>query len=198
MVSNSISNSTNGTNGTNGTNSVNGHTVLSPLEVLVQDLNKNTTILNGYLRANKLPEPSFERDAPIINLSPDAPEEAQVAKEKLLSSTLQIFQLVSGPGGYLQNVITGIGTPRYVVPYHYMEILRWMSHFKIFELVPLEGKISYIELASKAGVSELRLKTLARIGMTNRLFAEPEPGFIAHSATSAALVTNTRFSNQRV
>ena len=79
-----------------------------------------------------------------------------------------------------------------------MEILRWMSHFKIFELVPLEGKISYTELASKAGVSELRLKTLARMGMTNHLFAEPEPGFIAHSATSAALVTNTRFSDQRV
>lgn len=79
-----------------------------------------------------------------------------------------------------------------------MEILWWMSHFKIFELVPLEGKISYKELASKAGVSELRLKTLARMGMANRLFTEPEPGFIAHSATSAALVTNTRFSDQRV
>ncbi|KAF5637636.1 bikaverin cluster-O-methyltransferase [Fusarium tjaetaba] len=194
MVSNGISNGTNGTNGTtingaNGTNGVNGHAALSPLEVLVQDLNKNTTTLNGYLRANKLPEPSFERDAPIINLSPDAPEEAQVAKEKILDSALQIFQLVSGPGEYLQNVITG---------YHYMEILRWMSHFKIFELVPLDGKISYTELASKAGVAELRLKTLARMGMTNHLFAEPEPGFIAHSATSAALVTNNRFSDQRV
>ncbi|KAI1039955.1 hypothetical protein LB505_006053 [Fusarium chuoi] len=191
MVSNGISNGTNGTNGTtaNGTNGVNGHAALSPLEVLVQDLNKNTTTLNGYLRANKLPEPSFERDAPIINLSPDAPEEAQVAKEKVLDSALQIFQLVSGPGEYLQNVITG---------YHYMEILRWMSHFKIFELVPLEGKISYTELASKAGVAELRLKTLARMGMTNHLFAEPESGFIAHSATSAALVTNNRFSDQRV
>lgn len=73
-----------------------------------------------------------------------------------------------------------------------------MSHFKIFELVPLEGKISYTELASKAGVAELRLKTLARMGMTNHLFAEPESGFIAHSATSAALVTNNRFSDQRV
>ncbi|KAI8721481.1 Methyltransf-2 domain-containing protein [Fusarium sp. LHS14.1] len=36
------------------------------------------------------------------------------------------------------------------------------------------------------------------MGMTNHLFAEPEPGVIAHSATSAALVTNTRFSDQRV
>ena len=79
-----------------------------------------------------------------------------------------------------------------------MEILRWMSHFKVFEFIPLEDKISYTELATKAGVSELRLKSLARMGMTNHLFVEPEPGYIAHSATSAALITNTKFSDQRV
>ncbi|RYP27843.1 hypothetical protein DL767_007491 [Monosporascus sp. MG133] len=184
MAVNGVTNSTNSV--TNGTN---GHiTGWSPLELLVRDLNKQTKTFTDYLRANGLPEPSFERDAPIINLPPQAPEEIQVAKEKLLDHALQIFQLVAGPGEYLQNVITG---------YHYMEILRWMSHFKIFELVPLEGNISYSELAAKAGVSELRLKSLARMGMTNHLFAEPAPGFIAHSATSAALVTNTKFSDQR-
>ncbi|KAI0115703.1 O-methyltransferase [Nemania sp. FL0031] len=162
---------------------------ISPLELLVQDLAKQTVRLTDYLQANKLPEPSFERDAPIINISSLAPAEIQVTKEKLLDNALQIFQLVAGPGEYLQNVITG---------YHYMEILRWMSQFKIFELVPLEGKISYSDLANKAGVSELRLKSLARMAMTNHLFAEPMPGFIGHSATSAALVTNAKFSDQRV
>jgi 6-hydroxytryprostatin B O-methyltransferase len=78
-----------------------------------------------------------------------------------------------------------------------VEILRWMSHFKIFDLVPLEGSIAYSELAAKAGVSELRLKPLARMGMTNHLFAEPTPGFIAHSATSAALVANPRLADLR-
>ncbi|KAI1826626.1 O-methyltransferase [Xylaria intraflava] len=186
MVSNGVKSVTNG--------DLNGHSqaqpnTLSPLEHLVQDLNKQTVRLSDYLQANKLPEPTFERDAPIINVSPQAPVEIQIAKERLLDDALQIFQLVAGPGEYLQNVITG---------YHYMEILRWMSHFKIFELVPLEGEISYSELAEKAGVSELRLKALARMGMTNHLFAEPTPGFMAHSATSAALVTNTKFSDQRV
>jgi 6-hydroxytryprostatin B O-methyltransferase len=61
--------------------------------------------------------------------------------------------------------------------------------------VRLEGSISYSELTAKAGVMELRLKSLARMGMTNHLFAEPAPGFIAHSATSVALVTNTRMSD---
>ncbi|KAJ6143846.1 O-methyltransferase-domain-containing protein, partial [Penicillium samsonianum] len=176
---------------TNGANGVtNGHiTSSSPLELLVRGIDKQSKVFTDYLRANGLPEPSFERDTPIINLPPHVPEDIQVAKEQLLDHALQIFQLVAGPGEYLQNVITG---------YHYMEIMRWMSHFKIFELVPLEGNISYAELAVKAGVSELRLKSLARMGMTNHLFAEPALGFIAHSATSAALVTNTRFSDQRV
>jgi 6-hydroxytryprostatin B O-methyltransferase len=79
-----------------------------------------------------------------------------------------------------------------------MEILRWMSHFGIFELVPLEGSISYSELAAKAGVSAVRLKCLARMAMTNHVFAEPKPGFIAHSATSAALVENSKMRDQRV
>ncbi|KAB8237685.1 O-methyltransferase-domain-containing protein [Aspergillus alliaceus] len=187
-VTNGVNGVANGANGvTNGTHGL--VTNSSPLELLVRDLNKQSKTFTDYLRANGLPEPSFERDAPIINLPPHVPEDIQVAKEKLLDHALQIFQLVAGPGEYLQNVITG---------YHYMEILRWMSHFKIFELVPLDGSISYSKLAAKAGVSELRLKSLARMGMTNHLFAEPAPGFIAHSATSAALVTNTKFSDQRV
>ena len=73
-----------------------------------------------------------------------------------------------------------------------------MSHFGIFELVPLEGSISYSELATKAGVSAVRLKCLARMAMTNHVFAEPKPGFIAHSATSAALDENSKLRDQRV
>jgi 6-hydroxytryprostatin B O-methyltransferase len=73
-----------------------------------------------------------------------------------------------------------------------------MSHFKIFDLVPLEGSISYWELAAKAGVSEVRLRALARMAMTNHVFAEPAPGFLAHSVTSAALVTHAPASDLRV
>lgn len=78
-----------------------------------------------------------------------------------------------------------------------MEILRWMSHFKIFELVPLDSKISYSELAAKAGVTEERLKSLARMAMTSSLFTEPVRGYMAHSITSAALVTNQGLASFR-
>lgn len=106
-VANGVNDVANGANGViNGTHGL--VTSSSPLELLVRDLNKQSKTFTDYLRANGLPEPSFERDAPIINLPPHVPEDIQVAKETLLDHALQIFQLVAGPGEYLQNVITGV------------------------------------------------------------------------------------------
>jgi 6-hydroxytryprostatin B O-methyltransferase len=82
----------------------------SPLELLVLDLNEQTRVLSNYLRTNGLPEPSFKRDGPIAALPPQAPEEMRIAREKLLDDALQIFQLVSGPGEYLPNVIASVGS----------------------------------------------------------------------------------------
>lgn len=71
--------------------------------------------------------------------------------------------------------------------------LRWLCHFNIFSLVPLHGSISYGSLATEANVSEARLKSIARMAMTHNLFHEPTADSIAHSATSALLVTNPNF-----
>lgn len=97
--------------GNNSHGSLNGIAASSsPLELLVVDLNEQTKIFIDYLRATGLPEPSFERDGPVITLPPQAPEELRIAKEKLLDDALQIFQLISGPGEYLPNVIASVGS----------------------------------------------------------------------------------------
>ncbi len=80
----------------------------SPLEALVRDLNEQANTFAEYLRGNRLPEPSFERDAPIFNLSPQAPKEIRVARERLLDNALQIFQLIAGPGEYLPHLVEGV------------------------------------------------------------------------------------------
>jgi 6-hydroxytryprostatin B O-methyltransferase len=77
--------------------------------------------------------------------------------------------------------------------YNEISALRWLTHFRIFFLVPLEGSVSYVALAEAAKVSVRQLKTVARMAMTSHLFCEPSPGNIAHTATSAMLVTNTSF-----
>ena len=72
----------------------------------------------------------------------------------------------------------------------YIACLRWLTHFYIFQLVPLTGTISYDALARRARVSIKQLKTVLRTAMTSNLFCEQEPGEVSHTATSALLVTN--------
>ncbi len=81
----------------------------SPLELLVQDLNEQTKTFTDYLRANRLPEPSFERGTPnITSQILLAPEAIQLAREKLLDNALQIFQLVADLDEYSQNIMSNV------------------------------------------------------------------------------------------
>ncbi|KAF7190671.1 O-methyltransferase bik3, partial [Pseudocercospora fuligena] len=137
--------------------------------------------LSEYFRAENRTQPSFERDTPLHVLPTDAPAEVKLARELLMDHAVRLSQLISGPSEYLWRTIVGC---------QYAECLKWLNHFKIFELVPLDGNVSYSEISEKAHVLEDRLKTIARMAMTSGLFAEPRPGYIAHSATSAALQSN--------
>ena len=71
-----------------------------------------------------------------------------------------------------------------------MACLRWLCHFRIFSLVPLQRAIPYCTVAALAKVSESQLKSVARMAITDGLFYEPCPNCIGHSATSTLLATN--------
>ena len=71
-----------------------------------------------------------------------------------------------------------------------MSSLRWLYHFNIAAAIPLDRAVPYSEVATTANVDENRLKSVLRLAMTNRLFCEPRPGFVAHNAASALLVTS--------
>jgi 6-hydroxytryprostatin B O-methyltransferase len=64
--------------------------------------------------------------------------------------------------------------------------------------VPLEGEISYADLAGLIGASETRLKSVVRMAMTTGLFLEQTPQHVAHSATSALFSTNEDYHNWAV
>ncbi|KXT14190.1 hypothetical protein AC579_2449 [Pseudocercospora musae] len=153
----------------------------SVLEELGTEISKQIQTLSGYLRAERRNQPSFERDTPSHVLPTDAPAEVKLARELLMHHAVRLSQLASGPSEYLWRTVIGC---------QYAECLKWLNHFKIFELVPLDGEIAYSELSEQAHVLEDRLKTIARMAMTSGLFAEPRSGYMAHSATSAALQSN--------
>ncbi|RLL99998.1 hypothetical protein CFD26_103996 [Aspergillus turcosus] len=68
-------------------------------------------------------------------------------------------------------------------------------NFPPWHLVPLEGSISYAELAVLADVPERALKNITRMATTNGLFIQMPPGHVSHLATSALLQTNSGFHN---
>ncbi|KAH8432997.1 uncharacterized protein LDX57_010632 [Aspergillus melleus] len=162
----------------------NGTTSESLLEDLATKIQENAGRISSFLRDNGHTLPSFNVDAPATTLPASAPTEIHAARQALMEAALQTFQLAAGPSEYLPHLAVG---------YQYVACLRWLTHFGIFARVPLTGSVSYSEVAASANVSESQLKTVARMAMTNHVFCEPEPNTIAHTATSALLVTNPMF-----
>lgn len=63
--------------------------------------------------------------------------------------------------------------------------------FKIASFVPLNGSISFSDLAAKCGLLEHDLRRIIRYSVVyHRVFCEPEKGFVAHTAASTLLAEN--------
>lgn len=80
--------------------------------------------------------------------------------------------------------------------------LQAIWEFKVHEAVPLEGMISYEDLTAKVvelnnglDIPVLNLRRLLRHAMTNRLFVEPQKGFIAHNRTSRILLEDEKMNS---
>jgi len=64
-------------------------------------------------------------------------------------------------------------------------------HFRIPHAVPLDGDISFKDLADKCGVDGQQMARLIRHAMTFHVFHEPRPGYVAHTADSRLLVEDS-------
>lgn len=59
--------------------------------------------------------------------------------------------------------------------------------FRLPSLVPIDGDISYQELARSVGVEEDTIRRIARYAITKHMFQEVDGQRLAHSATSRML-----------
>lgn len=62
--------------------------------------------------------------------------------------------------------------------------VKFIHHFNVAKKVPVSGGITYEELAASTGVDRDALCRVLRFGIAFRIFQEPQPGTIAHSAAS--------------
>ncbi|KAK8015638.1 hypothetical protein PG991_008526 [Apiospora marii] len=158
----------------------------SPMEDLTKRLASNVEALIDYIRSTGGVQPSFDRSCPTSVIPQDAPPEAQMARERIMDQCLKLLQLATGPSDYMINMQTN---------YQYVACLQWLCHFDIFRLVPAKGAIPYSDLASQAGCTETRLKSVVRMAMTTGLFLEPTPQQVSHSATSALFAASEDHRN---
>ena len=68
-------------------------------------------------------------------------------------------------------------------------------HFKIANQVPIKGEASFEDVAKRCGMAVHDFAAVVRYAMTNYIFHEPRPGFIAHTAASKVLAQNKLISS---
>ncbi|CAG8977344.1 hypothetical protein HYALB_00011358 [Hymenoscyphus albidus] len=153
---------------------------LQGLTTLSESIAKNTKILTDHLQAKGLEAPSFSFDGLVeFPVSPNE-EDPWRARQELIRDTRELNELIVGP----KNGLMGLGWDSVN-----SLSLQAIYEFHIAEHVPADGgTISYAELADKCGIPLLKLRPLIRHAILNRLFCEPDKGFVAHTSTSLLLI----------
>ncbi|KAH6604621.1 hypothetical protein Trco_006328 [Trichoderma cornu-damae] len=148
------------------------------MTALSRKISAKTKIITDHLTAKGLDAASFDVDGLAefpISQEDGEPYEARL---QLIALTKELHDIALGPKEGLRYLAWDIRR-------------RSIWEFKIADVVPLDSLMSYENLAARVkelnqglDVSLLDLRRLVRHAITNRIFAEPEKGFVAHSRTS--------------
>jgi O-methyltransferase domain len=65
--------------------------------------------------------------------------------------------------------------------------LRFVYHYNIPQYVPANGSISYADIARASNLDEVLLRRFIQAAMVNRVFSEPQLGYVQHTAISRLL-----------
>ncbi|KAI1275240.1 O-methyltransferase-domain-containing protein [Xylaria sp. FL0933] len=129
--------------------------------------------LDDILQSRGLETPSFDEDAPT-----GFPEEALAMQSVVLDATSELHDLLLPPMALLLNKTA----------HNSMVPFQFISHLGIAEMVLLGGRTSFEEIAMKTGLSDVDVRRILRYAITMRVFQEPEPGMIAHTSISKAII----------
>ncbi|KAF5675239.1 O-methyltransferase [Fusarium heterosporum] len=149
---------------------------------LARRITEETEKLDQYFKSNDLPNLGFDAESP--GDLPKLPDDIQKSRLEISSAARELELLVRGPR---ESVRWGI--------WNFMDTvsLQILNSYGIPSLVPLDRSIALTELQTKtsAPISLVNLARILRHAITNKIFHEPEPGFIAHTAASKVLAQDT-------
>ncbi|KIW62946.1 hypothetical protein, variant [Phialophora macrospora] len=162
---------------------------LSPsLLELAQLVQANSQIIVDHLQRNGLPLPSLAADAypffpgtgpPDVDTAPRLSDDIRTARTRLRVAAATLVHLAAGPADAAFTHITG----------HWMSAcLQFVYHHRLAEHVPLDGDVSYTDLAAEAGVVPNQCARVLKFVATNGFFRQTRPGHVAHTAMSKMLL----------
>ncbi|CCX11100.1 O-methyltransferase-domain-containing protein [Pyronema domesticum] len=151
------------------------------LTQLAADVAKHAKILQDYIDANNLPQPAFDKDAPLDFPVPNGIPE-QDSRIALLEAAKALHDLAVGPTSLV--MWAGMNNKFDCVS------LRAFDRYNIPEAVALEGETSFASIAEKTGLDEDFVSRIIRFASTNRVFRETRPGWCIHTAASRAMIEN--------
>ncbi|KAI1775119.1 S-adenosyl-L-methionine-dependent methyltransferase [Hypoxylon cercidicola] len=136
----------------------------------------NTSKVSDYLAANNLPQPSFDLDTPPYGAVPKDAPEIEALRQSVLEDTSELRHLMLGPREYLLSFVHNALLPQQAV-----------TRFGLARNLPVGSETTIAEMAASSGLAESNVRKLVRYAVTQRIFDEPRPGVIAHSAASRLL-----------
>ncbi|KAI1077858.1 O-methyltransferase-domain-containing protein [Whalleya microplaca] len=146
---------------------------MSLLRMLSSDIQSHVDVIGTYLTKHNLPQPSFAVDSP-TGLPDDA--EVQRARLLLIETASTLANLATGSADHLRW---------HMLNAKYDDTaLHFLTAYNIFDAVPRDGKISYLDLSKKVGLGERRLRRVLAMAYTQHYFCEPELGYVAHTSNS--------------
>jgi hypothetical protein len=147
---------------------------------IAKEILREAEVLDEYIRANNLPQPSFDFDGPARTVYTS--REAIGCHASLLANTHRLHHLAQGPTNAWTGTLNG--------PIGDIMTTAAVYQFNIVDHVPIGSEASFEEVAAKCGLALRDFKMVVRYAMTNFIFCEPRPGFITHTAASRVLAEN--------
>ncbi|KAI4596812.1 hypothetical protein KJ359_005155 [Pestalotiopsis sp. 9143b] len=122
--------------------------------------------IHDALNAAGVDQPSFECGAE--HYGGPYSRAMEDSRAQLLEALDEMRSLIVGPAGHV-----------------------FFMSFELAKNVPMNGSISYVDLAEKCGLSEAQTRRYIRSAISFRVFCEPMEGIVQHNAASTLLVTTT-------
>lgn len=136
----------------------------------------NTAKVDEYYSTHSLPTPSFDAGAPPRSLIPATETDIEAARQAVILDTRELNQLMLGPR-------------EHIFSYHPNQLLSQLVivRFGLARTVPIDGEATFADIAAASGLGETQVRKVIRHAIAHRIFQEPRPGVVIHSAASRLL-----------